>query len=65
MSSSLSNFDIEDGCPLSLESGKSHSVFIPKKTLDEIFEESEKREIKAVVQDQLWRNKYSSKFEYK
>ena len=61
--SRLSNYELEDGCPLSLEAGKSHDVFVPQKTLDEIFEDSVQREIIAVVQDELWRKKYSLKFE--
>ena len=58
------NYEIEDGCPLTLESGKSHGILVPESALEKIFEDSEKRVIKAVVQDQLWRNKYSRKFEY-
>ncbi|MGR3302355.1 MAG: hypothetical protein ACUZ8I_07600 [Candidatus Scalindua sp.] len=61
---SLSNYEIEDGCPLALEPGKSHGILVPENTLEKIFEDSEKRVIKAVVQDQLWRNKYSRKFEF-
>jgi hypothetical protein len=60
--SSLSNYGLVDGCPLSLEAGKSHNVFVPQQILDKILADSERREIKAVVQDQLWRNKYSRKF---
>ena len=62
--SSLSNYNVEDKCPLALESGKSIGILVPESVLEEIFKESEKRVIKASVQDQLWRNKYSRKFEY-
>jgi hypothetical protein len=62
--SNLSNFKLEHGFPLSLDAGKSHNVFISEKVLETIFEDSERREIMAVVQDQLWRNKYSRKFKY-
>lgn len=62
--SNLSNYEIDDGCPLALEPGKSHGILVPESTLEKIFEDSERKEIKAVVQDQLWRNKYSRKFEY-
>ena len=62
--SGLSNYGIDDGCPLALESGKSHGVLVPDKILEKIFEYSHRREIKVVVQDQLWRNKYSRKFYY-
>ena len=60
--SNLSNYELEDKCLLSLEAGKSHNVFVPQGVLEKIFEHSERREIKAVVQDQLWRNRYSRKF---
>ena len=29
--SSLSNFDVKDGCPLELEPGKSHGILFPEK----------------------------------
>lgn len=61
---SLSNYELDDKCPLALESGQSHNVFVPDEILEKILEDSYQREIKAVVQDQLWRNKYSRKFEY-
>jgi len=60
--SNLSNYELKDKCPLSLEAGKSHNVFVPQRVLEKILEDSERREIKAVVQDELWRNKYSRKF---
>ena len=62
VSSSLSNYKIDDGCPISLEPGKAHSILVPERILEQIFEDSYSRKIKAVVQDQLWRNKYSNKF---
>lgn len=60
----LSNYDLNDECPLALESGKSHDVFVPNIILEKILSDSVDRYIKAGVQDQLWRNKYSKKFEY-
>lgn len=62
--SSLSNYDIDDGCPLTLEPGKSHGILVPDSALKKISEDNEKRVIKVMVQDQLWRNKYSRKFIY-
>jgi hypothetical protein len=62
--SSLSNYGIDDKCPLALESGKSIGILVPESVLEKLFEDSERREIKSAVQDQLWRNKYSRKFEY-
>jgi hypothetical protein len=64
VNSSLSKYGLEDKCPLALESGKSHGVFIPHEILEEILKDNEQRQIRACVQDQLWRNKYSKKFEY-
>ncbi|WP_419615104.1 hypothetical protein [Thiolapillus sp.] len=62
--SSLSNYDIDDKCPIALEPGTSIGVFVPEDVLEKIFEDCEERLIKASVQDKLWRNKYSRKFEY-
>ncbi|OUR83252.1 hypothetical protein A9Q82_04165 [Cycloclasticus sp. 46_120_T64] len=62
--SSLSNFDIDDGCPFALEAGKSHDILFPESALEKVFKDSSERVIKVSVQDQLWRTKYSSKFEY-
>jgi hypothetical protein len=61
---SLSNYKVDDKCPTALESGRSHNVFVPHDVLEEILKDCESRQIKAVVQDQLWRNKYSGRFEY-
>ncbi len=62
--SSLSNYGIDDKCPIALEPGKSIGIIVPEDILEKIFEESTERIIKASVQDELWRNKYSNKFEY-
>ena len=62
--SSLSYNKVEDKCPIALEPGQSHNVFVPQNVLERIFEESTKREIKAVVQDQLWRNKCSNTLDF-
>lgn len=61
--SSLSNYDINDGCPVALEPGKSHEILFPSSTLEEVFKKSKERIIKASVQDQLWRTVHSRKFE--
>ena len=55
-------FDIDDGCPLSLEPGRAHRIFLPEEKVKEILEESERKELRAVVQDELWRDKYSKAF---
>ncbi len=62
--SSLSNYDLDDQCPLALESGKSKNIFIPHEALEKILDDCTTREIIACVQDQLWRNKHSKKFNY-
>lgn len=62
-SSNLTNYGIDDKCPIALEPGKSIGILVSYKILEEIFEGCEAREIKASVQDELWRNKYSRKFE--
>jgi hypothetical protein len=63
-SSSLSDYNVEDGCPLALEPGKSHNVFVSETVLNEMFDDGDKNLIRAAVQDQLWRTKYSPKLEY-
>lgn len=62
--SSLSNFGLKNEFPLALESGKSKNVFVPHEVLEDIFEDCIGRDIKVCVQDQIWRNKYSPKFNY-
>ena len=62
--SRLSNYEINDGCPISLEGRSTHRIFVPEERLDEIFKDSTDRYIMAVAQDQLWNNRYSEKFHY-
>ena len=62
--SSLSNHEIEDKCPIALESGKSIGILVPERVLEKVFEDSIERTIKVAVQDELWRTKYSRKFEF-
>lgn len=57
--SSLSNYDVKDGCPVSIEAGKAHNIFIPQNVLEKVLESAISREIRAVAQDQLWQNTYS------
>lgn len=58
----LADLSIDDKCPVALEAGSSHEIFVPKAVLEDLFEDSIRREIRAVAMDQLWRNKYSRKF---
>lgn len=59
---SFSYFDIDDGCPLSLESGRAHRIFVSEAKIKEILKDSERKELRAVVQDELWRDKYTKTF---
>lgn len=61
---SLSNYEIDDGCSVALEPGTAHRVLIPEDKLEKLMEGATKRRFIAVVQDALWRNKYSSAFDY-
>jgi hypothetical protein len=61
---SLSNHDVDDGCPVALEPGTSHRVLVPADKLEEILKDATKRRFVAVVQDALWRDKYSDAFDY-
>ena len=65
MHSGLVHYGLTDNFPVTLESGKSHSIFVPDEILVDILSDSEQRKIKACVTDQLWRRKYSKKFEYR
>jgi hypothetical protein len=62
--SNLSQSGVSDGCPTSIESGKSHWIFVRHEVLEEFLERAKSRRIKAVAQDALWRNTYSKAFEY-
>lgn len=59
----LSFYKVEDGCPVSIEPGHSHKIFIPEQALNEILEGATSREIMASVQDQLWNETCSKPFE--
>lgn len=61
---SLSLLGVEDGCPASIEPGKSHWIFVRHEVLERILERAQSHRLKAVVQDPLWRNKYSKAFNY-
>lgn len=62
--SSLSNYEISDGCPIALEARNSHHVMVPEDTLEQIFERSGNTKIMAVAQDKIWNSVYSKVFEY-
>jgi hypothetical protein len=60
--SSLSNYDIESGCPVCLEARKSHRVFIPDAKVKKMLSDATEGSLIACVQDQLWNDFYSRKF---
>jgi hypothetical protein len=62
--SNLSLHGINDRCPTSIEPGKSHWIFVRHEVLDRLLQDAESRRLKAVVQDALWRKRYSKAFEY-
>ncbi len=62
--SSLSLSGVEDGCPVSIEPGKSHWIFVRNEVLYRLLEEATSRRIRAVAQDALWRNTYSKVFKF-
>jgi hypothetical protein len=64
VSTSLSNYSIEDGCPICLKPRKSHKVMITKDKLEEIFSDATERCMIGYAQDQLWNNTYSKVFKY-
>lgn len=59
----LSKYKIKNELPLSLDPGKSYNLFVPEMILNQILNDSFNKEIKAVVQNQLWKNQYSKKFQ--
>ena len=64
VNSSLSLYGVDDCCPLELPPGKSHDIFISHEQLNDFFDGKGNTVIRAVVQDQLWRDKVSRSFEY-
>ena len=60
----LSIFGTADGCPVTIEPHKAHGVFISEDTLAEIRADSIEPALKVMVQDALWRNRYSKTFRY-
>lgn len=62
--SSLSNFGLEDRCPVTIEPAKSHWIFVPDDKVEELLAQARQRMIVVQMQDELWRNKYSTAFAY-
>lgn len=64
VSSSLSSYSIEDGCPVCIGARQSHRVLIPDEAIENILEEAAHRSLIGCVQDQLWQNTYSQVFKH-
>ncbi len=62
VSTSLSNYSIDDGCPISIEPRMSHKVLIIDEKLEKLLEDSINNSVIACTQDQLWNNTYSKVF---
>ncbi|CEH77010.1 conserved hypothetical protein [Xanthomonas citri pv. citri] len=62
--SSLSNYEIPDGCPVAIEARNSHHVLVPESTLEEIFQRTGNTMLMAVAQDKLWNSVYSNVYEH-
>jgi hypothetical protein len=60
----LSNYSINDGCPMCLEARKSHHVLVPKEVIEKILKGAIQDRLIATVQDQLWNNVYSWPFQW-
>ncbi|RUO71654.1 hypothetical protein [Idiomarina ramblicola] len=61
---SLSLYDIDDKCPLSLNAGQSHMVFVPENVIENMLAKGIGSKLRAKAQDQLWRSKYSKPLKY-
>ena len=61
---SLPDNGLNSGCPLRLEAGKSHRVFLPDTILKIIFRNAVRDELMCVVQDEVRKEKYSQIFKY-
>jgi hypothetical protein len=59
---SLSYYDIDSGCPTSLEPGTSHRIFVPDEVLGHLLADASERTLLAHAQDQLWNDSYSRAF---
>jgi hypothetical protein len=59
---SLSFYDVDSECPVSLEPRTSHKIFIPNSAAERILGKASERFLIAHAQDQLWNNAYSRPF---
>jgi len=61
---SLDHYQVDHGCPMSIEPGQSHTVYISESVLLKIREDTGTSRIMACVQNQLTRNKFSDPFDF-
>ena len=52
----LRDYGIKDGCPIALEPGQVHQVFVPRELFNELLDRSLRREIRAFAKDRFWGN---------
>lgn len=62
VTTSLSNYSIDDGCPICIEPRMSHKVLISDDKLEQLLDDSIDNSVIACTQDQLWNNTYSKVF---
>ncbi|MGR5139965.1 hypothetical protein [Vibrio jasicida] len=62
VSTSLSNYSIDDGCPICIEPRMSHKVLITDDKLAQLLDDAIDNSVIACAQDQLWNNTYSKVF---
>lgn len=57
---SLKYYDVSDGCPVPIEPGNAHQIFLPEKVIEDILSGGISRELKLKSSDMLWRTSYSN-----
>jgi hypothetical protein len=61
---SLKYHGIPDGCPVAIEPGNAHQIFLPEEKIETILQDAVSRDLMANPQDMLWRNSYSNILSY-
>jgi len=61
---SFKYFGISDACPVAIEAGNAHQIFVPEAQVEEILRGAEAPDLMAHAQDMLWRNSYSNVLVY-
>lgn len=61
---SFSLYETSCGCPVTVEPGKSHYVFVPEEALKRVLRSAIRRSLRVVAQDALYRNSESPIFDY-